>query len=222
MRWRPQNSYFRYIDVNEFVGVTTDHDNRLETLKFNSEIWTNSNAEDGMGVELRFTHERLDQDFVLPGNLLIPAGEYDFLRPRLNISTSGARALSTYVYVEAGNYYSGTNFSFGTNIDFKPSPLFNLVFRYDHTYLKLPTGHTTVRIVGFNFNVNFTPDIQWSNSIQYDNVSKNASINSRLHWIVKPGSEFYIVINQDALIRQWDIRSQRSEAVIKLGHTFRM
>ena len=68
----------------------------------------------------------------------------------------------------------------------------------------------------------FTPDITWSTIVQYDNVSENLGINSRLRWIIEPGNEFFVVLNQGfTRIDDTDFRSDLTEVATKVGWTFR-
>jgi hypothetical protein len=46
-------------------------------------------------------------------------------------------------------------------------------------------------------------------------------INSRLRWIIVPGREFFLVLNQDLLTEGGVVTRGRTEPVIKLGWTFR-
>ena len=70
-------------------------------------------------------------------------------------------------------------------------------------------------------NLYLTPDISWSNFIQFDNVTDVLGINSRFRWIVDPGNELFVVLNQTYDRDGSSLRVTSSELTTKLGWTFR-
>ncbi len=87
--------------------------------------------------------------------------------------------------------------------------------------MDLPGGDFVVNIVQSRVDFLFTPDIAWTNFIQWDDVSNSLGINSRLRWIIEPGNELFLVFNQafDTLDGRFDATS--TELTTKLGWTFR-
>jgi hypothetical protein len=55
--------------------------------------------------------------------------------------------------------------------------------------IELPDGDFTLRLYGIEFQYAFSSTLSWSNLIQYDNISENLGLNSRLHWIPRAGSK---------------------------------
>ena len=45
--------------------------------------------------------------------------------------------------------------------------------------------------------INFAPDITWATFVQYDNISNTYGYNSRFRWELKPGTDVFVVINQN-------------------------
>ena len=62
--------------------------------------------------------------------------------------------------------------------------------------VRLPEGDFTTRLARLRVNLAFTPDISWQTIAQYDNVSDRFGIQSRFKWIVEPGDEIFLVLNQ--------------------------
>lgn len=46
-----------------------------------------------------------------------------------------------------------------------------------------------------SFNVNFSPRLIWNTIAQFDNVSEDLGLNSRLRWTLAPGRDFFLVLN---------------------------
>ena len=92
---------------------------------------------------------------------------------------------------------------------------------YERREVDLPDGDFVVDIASVRVNLQFTPMISWTTLAQYDNVSDRIGINSRLRWIIVPGSDLFVVLNQGLLIEDGDVHRGLTEPRIKLGWTFR-
>ncbi|MEE8581658.1 MAG: hypothetical protein V3T33_08725, partial [Myxococcota bacterium] len=90
-----------------------------------------------------------------------------------------------------------------------------------HNEFSLREGDFISRIARLRLNIFFTPDISWTTFAQYDNDSDTLGINSRFRWIVSDGREFFLVFNQSLVDRGDGLERGRSEALAKLGWTFR-
>jgi hypothetical protein len=69
---------------------------------------------------------------------------------------------------------------------------------------------------------NVTPFITLANFVQYDTDSRNIGLQSRFRWILKPGNEFFVVLNhnwqENALDR---FESAQTSFRIKFNYAFR-
>jgi len=70
--------------------------------------------------------------------------------------------------------------------------------------------------------VNFTPDMQLYSEVQYDNISQNFALAMRYRWEYRPGDELFISFGQAALIPESRFQPLISQAIIRLGNTFRL
>ena len=77
-----------------------------------------------------------------------------------------------------------------------------------------------LQLVRLKFDLIFTPNITWSNFVQYDNRSDSAGLNSRFRYILRDGREFFIVLNQGVVTNDNDLEFTRTETLIKGVWTF--
>ena len=76
--------------------------------------------------------------------------------------------------------------------------------------------------ISANFIVNFSPDMQLYNQVQYDNISQKFALSVRYRWEYEPGQELFASIGQSAVIPgEPTFVPQSTQATIRLGHTFR-
>ena len=86
----------------------------------------------------------------------------------------------------------------------------------------LPHGEFDVVVGQVGFRVTPNSKLSWNTLIQWDSMSNNVGLNSRLRYIVKPGSDIYLVFNQRYLYTlERDFVEQGTEATAKVGWTFR-
>jgi hypothetical protein len=69
--------------------------------------------------------------------------------------------------------------------------------------------------------INFAPDMQLFTQVQFDNISEKFSLSMRYRWEYEPGNEIFASVGQAAVIPGPVFTPQTSQAVIRLGHTFR-
>lgn len=79
------------------------------------------------------------------------------------------------------------------------------------------------RLANFSSEVAFNSDLLWINRVQYDNVSEEVGINSRLHWVLQDGREAYLVLNHN--LQDYDRNNSYDETLsdlsLKVNYTFR-
>ena len=98
-------------------------------------------------------------------------------------------------HLSTGGYYDGTMDTGSLGIHWKPSPSFNGKLRYSENRATLPTGSFLSRVESLDLDWAFSPDLSWQNLIQADNQSGSLGVQSRLHWLIADGREFFLVAN---------------------------
>jgi len=189
----------------------------------------NNNEGDSVSASIIRTREVLAQPFTIYrasngiGNVVIGTGDYEFTQGSAGISFAGRRRLSGSINVTWGDYCGGNNLQRSVGIRWQPSNRYNLGMNLSENEIHLPQGNFTVRLTSFNTLINFTPELSWSNRIQYDNVSEGIGINSRLRWIPTAGQEGFLVLNWGMvdLDKDNDFASINGDLSLKFNYTFR-
>ena len=221
-RWRPENSWIRTIDVGFDPTVITDLNDQTESSDFELDLITIENhAGDEFNIEYQINREVLTRPFEISPGVVIPVGDHRFDRIDVGGSTSKSRALSFGAAIQAGEFFDGDRLDTAVEVEWRPSPNLLLGFSWEQNDINLPAGEFQVQVAQARVNFLFTPDIAWTNFIQWDNVSDSLGINSRLRWIIEPGNEIFFVVNQtfDTFDDRFDGTS--TEVTTKIGWTFR-
>ena len=217
-----------------YAGFDAYRNSDLDSGRLVSEIKdiranANNNSGDAVDISLIRTREVLSRPFTIyrasngSGNIVIPVGDYAFTQGSAGISFAGRRRLSGSLRVTWGDYFGGNNFSRSVGVRWQPSNRYNLGLNFSENEIHLPEGHFTVRLMNFTTLINFTPELSWSNRIQYDNVSEGIGINSRLRWIPTAGQEGFLVLNWGMLDpdKDNDFSSINMDLSLKFNYTFR-
>jgi hypothetical protein len=94
---------------------------------------------------------------------------------------------------------------------------------YDWNDISLPQGEFITRLTSVSTQVAFSSTLYWISLLQYDNLSEEVGINTRLQWIPKAGQEGFIVFNYNLQDKDKDnrFRSAYSDLSVKFRYTIR-
>jgi hypothetical protein len=154
---------------------------------------------------------------------VIPVGEYSFSELFFGSQMGTQRKWSGNFFLQGGEYYDGDHFQYRGNVTWRPNRNFSADFSYTVDDIELPYGSFMLRQFGFTTVYSFSATLSWTNLIQYDNISENLGINSRLHWIPKAGQQAFIVLNWGLIDPDKDnsFDSTLADLSLKFNYTFR-
>jgi hypothetical protein len=217
-----REGFLRTIDTQVRSSLITDTDNDIESASVSYEfLELQSERDDKIELFWRFGYEQLDEDFEIHPDVVIPPGRYHWHRGGIEAEVGPTRPLSGRVVVSYGNFFDGQQLQIETLLRWRPSVHMLFSAEYIHNEIDLSDEHFHTRLARVRVNFSFTPDLSWNTFAQYDNLTDTIGINSRVRWIIVPGSEFYVVFNQDLLANDWTITRGRTEPLAKLVWTFR-
>jgi len=217
---RPRNNRtIRQYNFFVIADIQTTLDNRKIARNFTIQTFQMETADnDRFALQLIPHSEHLDSPFVLnisPGRrMTLPLGSsYDFLRYQVNWRTSNRRKVAWDGRYEGGDFYSGTRKEFVSNVTFRLTPGLFVYTAAELNSIDLPQARFNTRLYRVVPELQFTPFVTWVNNIQYDTVSGVAGWQSRFRWIVRPGSDIYIVYTHnwldDPLLSQFATQDRR-------------
>jgi len=220
--WRPNTAWLRSISLGAEPHFTTDLDNRPVAEDHSVPVLTLSTpAEDKLTLEYNLTRDAVDEPFdILPG-IVIPPGNYRYGQFKSSFQSSPARPISVGFEFSTGDFYTGTERDYKGTLDWRPSRYMTMGVSYELDEIRLREGDFNVRIASAKLNLSFTPDLSWNTIVQYDNLSSEVGLNSRVRWTYRTGSDLFLVANQGWNFDAWRFQRLTSELVLKVGATFR-
>lgn len=85
----------------------------------------------------------------------------------------------------------------------------------------LPGGEISSNLMSLYVVLRFTPEVRWSNLLQYDTISDSLGFNPRFSWEYQSGQQVDVVLTQSYWDSPTDIQLTDSELIAKLGMQFR-
>ena len=186
----------REIQIGPEIDIVLSHENELETQEITFETQFEFETGDDIGFEVKNTTEHLDIAFDLQEEE-IPAGEYNFTSFQISMRTSSSRMIGGQLQVELGEFYNGTRRGFLIDANIRPTAQISVEPFIEFNRITLPGEEFDANAFGGRVNYSFSTTLftklfaQWSTD--RDVISANVLVN----YIYRPGSDFYLVFNQN-------------------------
>jgi hypothetical protein len=229
--------YTLYLDSDLFqrvyFGADAERVTELEGGALQSEILRlavfefDTNSSDTLEYHYLASKEVVTNPFTLyddPSRSVgVGQGEYSFGQHLLTLQAGQHRVFYGGLDLTLGDFYDGTRDGVKASFGWRPSPRFKLDLSYDYNAIDLSEGRFISRLIGVTSEVIFSSTLYWVNLIQYDNISENLGINSRLQWIPRAGQEGFLVLNHNLQDFDKDNRfdSLSADLSLKFSYTFR-
>jgi hypothetical protein len=188
-------------------------------LNFHSGDWFN--------VEVTHLKERLDEDFEIHDEVVIPVGDYETLGWQASLMTASKRKVSTRLRASGGEFWSGTKKEYSVDVTLRPRPGISLETEYEWNSVSLPEGDFTTNVVRADAKWQMSPWMSFTNNLQYDDVSEVVGLFSKFRWIITPGSELFLVYTHnwlntgEGLFDRFRVETLSRGATTKINYTYR-
>lgn len=217
-------SWIRELEWGIRYEHLTDLDFKLLTQQLRFELLELTlESGDSFSISTGREYERLQRPFDIKrdGSVIIPRDEYTNWSATLRARSAGFRRISASARFDFGGYWSGTRNRINLELEIRPLPGFSLSPEYIHTNIDLREGSFSTDLLRFEGNFDFTNNLFLTTRIQFDNLSNLLGLNTRFRWILQPGSDLYLVYNQNWL-REFDqFNSLQRTGAIKLSYSYR-
>jgi hypothetical protein len=167
-------------DSNAFAGVSFD-----------------LHSGDGLSV----THVRgsidLDWGFDLAGRIPVPAGRYDLEDTVVTLFTSGHRPVSAFYTASVQRIWGGDLTALTGSVTVKQGSHLSLSGSYTRSAAALPGGSFVAHVTGVRVGWSFSTRLAAHVYAQYNSLERRFVGNFRLRFIHRPGSDLYLVLNEE-------------------------
>jgi hypothetical protein len=171
---------------------------RLETRDTDAEFTVEFHNSDRFSVGYSNTYEFLPSAFTIASGVILPVDGYDFAAARAGYTLGTQRRVSGNLSIEHGSFFSGrkTSLAFSRG-RFNVGPQLSLEPRISIDVVDLAEGAFTNRLFGSRVTYTISPLMFVSALLQYSSSANVVSANVRLRWEYRPGSELFVVWNEN-------------------------
>jgi len=196
---------------------------RMDTRDRSAEFAIEFLNADRIGVTYNNAYEFIPAPFRIATGVTIPVGGYDWHNVRVAFNSRPQRRAAANLAVEHGTFYNGhrTAWSIGRG-RLALTPEFAIEPTYSLNQVDLVQGSFTAHLAGSRVIVTMSPRMFASALVQYNSGSNAMTANARFRWEYQPGSELFVVYNdeRDTRLRGFPGLMTRS-FVVKINRLFR-
>jgi hypothetical protein len=204
----PHKYGIRRIYAGPEVSFTFDYNGRLQTRTLELMSWLEMEKGGRISFRVERNFERLDEDFEIRSNVMIPTGTYEFTSYQASISTDEGKMLSGEFRAQSGSFFDGQRRGAGMEAQFRPNGRLSWQWRYSHNKVDLPGGSFSTNLLSSRLNYSFSTTLFAKLFAQWNDSRDLISTNLLFNYIYRPGSNFYLVFNQG-----WDTSGNRTQVL---------
>jgi hypothetical protein len=227
---RPNGTFVRQMKHEVSVLHVSDLDFQWESydVQVTPFDWQ---LESGERFRFSFSREgdRPEEEFsVFEGEdseIVVPVGLYEWRRYRVSGSSAEKRTLTGEVTFERGGYYGGDLDTLELAVALKRS-LFRLELAAERNMGTFEDETFTQNLYSGRVELKFSPNLQLSSLVQYDNESNSMGSNTRMRWTFSPAGDLFLVYNHnlqrslaDRETRRWNYES--NALIVKVQYAWR-
>ncbi len=170
---------------------------RLESRDALGEFAIEFHNADRIAVTTDAIHEFLPRPFAIAPGVSIPVGVYDFANVRAAWAFGQTARFAGEVSVDRGSFYDGNRTILalsGGRVE--ATPRLSIQPTASMNRVELRAGAFTTTLVGTRATFTMTPLSFASALVQYNSSTHSVASNIRLRWEYQPGSELFVVYNE--------------------------
>lgn len=152
-------------------------------------------------AQVRITHrgyfDRLQQDFEIQDDVIIPKGAYDYGEWTLVWTSDPSRMFSGSVTLSRGDFWNGDKDTIQVGARYRPSARFNTELTFAQDDVTLPGGAFLARVARLRLGYAFTTHAFLDAFLQYNSEDRTVASNIRFNLIHRPLSDIFVVFTEN-------------------------
>ena len=202
---------------NDFAYITDQSFDLMTRINF-SGFWSLfENGSNLLGLYIS-NYERLTEEFEIHDDIVIPIGIYQFGNWYFEYQTDRSKPLAGIFKLNTGEFFDGSLTSYGLQTFFKLNRYLSIETGYNLNRVRLTAGNFTAALIHTRIIYSFNPDLFLKPFIQWNSDEKTVISNFLFNWHYTPGSDLYLVYNEELDLSQSKIRTTNRTLLVKLTY----
>ena len=180
------------------IGYISDRARVLETRDAQGQFGIEFENSDQFDATYTRIYEFLERPFPIAPDVTIPVGGYRSQDAQVSFTLGQQRKLSGTFSVQHGSFFSGEKTTVGFNRSrFELTSQLSVEPGFSFNRIALPEGSFITQLVTTRTTYTVAPLMFVSALLQYNSSNDSLSTNLRLRWEYSPGSELFVVYNEN-------------------------
>lgn len=214
--------------VRRLVGIASidyveNGTSRVDAREQSGEFAVEFLNADRVSVTYTDQYEFIPRPFNIARGVTVPVGGYGWQNVRLAFNSRPQRMMAANFSFEHGTFYSGDRTAFSASRGrLALTPQISIEPTYSVNRVKLLEGNFTTHLAGSRLTYTLTPWMFTSALVQYNSAARSLSANVRFRWEYQPGSELFVVYNDERDTRLSGFPELTTRAfIVKINRLFR-
>jgi len=188
----------RRLSFTGSLGYVENGAGRREARDIDGDFAIDFDTADRLSVNSSRAYEFVPRPFRIATGVTVPMGGYEYGSTTIAFQGGQQRTFNGRLALERGSFYDGmkTTASLSTGRA-TLSPQLSVEPTFSVNAVDLPAGSFTATLIGSRVTYTMTPFMFTSALLQYNSDARNVSANVRLRWEYRPGSELFVVYNEE-------------------------
>ncbi len=184
----------------------TNHNNRILNKQVRSTILINFENTSSISFFIDREYEYLENDFEIRPALIIPQTGYTSTKYNGRIQFDRTKAISGSFNANWGDFFTGSTRGAGLNAVIRAHARVFASMNYNYNEIKLPNGQFHTNKLSTRLSYAFSTELfikgffQWTDDALLFEDRDRISQNIVMRYTYKPGSDFYMIYNQENLV----------------------
>ena len=219
---RPRVLGLRRLEFQSGNTLVTGFSGGLQDWQSSLFISPECNTGDRLGVGIFRGSNRIDEAFDIGEGVVVPAGDYDAHQIGWFANTSRNRPIMLSSMAFLQNFFGGRVDTIANDLTARPNANLELTVGFTHNRVDVPAGAFTADLARLRVVYAFSTTLVANTLVQYNRRDDELSISVRINFIHRPGSDLFIVFNEErgSAASIWDGNTRA--AVVKLTYLARL
>jgi len=229
--WIPgeTSKFFSYRAIFQARRYARVSDGQLESMEISPGGFFMTKKGFGSFLELKYMKEGVEEDFDLSDEVMVPAGEYEFVAFEGRIFTPQSKPIGAMIRLETGGFYDGNIISVEASPILNLSASLQLSGSYEFNSISFPERNQNLQshIGRMNILYMYSTKLSVSTFVQLNNANEVFIGNFRIRYNPREGNDFYLVFNEYRGFMETQSYPEKPPyynraLLLKYTHTFRL
>jgi hypothetical protein len=205
------------------MGYVENGAGRREARDIDGDFTIDFDTADRLSVGYSSSYEFVPRPFRIAAGVTVPMGGYDYRSAIVAFQAGQQRTFNGRLALEHGSFYDGTKTTASLSTGRATlTPQLSVEPTFSVNDVDLSGGSFRTTLIGSRVTYTMTPFMFTSALLQYNSDARNVSANVRLRWEYRPGSELFVVYNEERDTLARGLPDMRNRAfIVKVNRLLR-